>query len=560
LLFNSLQFVFFFPAVVALYFATPARFRWVLLLAASYYFYAAWKPEYLVLIFASTTVDYACARGMGAWGSDRVRRLLLYASITANIGMLFAFKYLNFFSESARAVLAEFNIFHGVPTFDLLLPVGISFYTFQSLSYTIDVYRGQTKPERHFGIFALYVSFFPQLVAGPIERSYRLLPQFFEHRGFDGPRITSGLRLMLWGFFMKLVIADRLAVYVNEVYSNPQAFAPSTLLLATYFFAFQIFCDFAGYSSIAIGAARVLGYELMQNFNRPYFAASIREFWGRWHISLSTWFRDYLYLPLGGNRVERRRWYLNLLVVFIVSGLWHGAAWTFIVWGALHGSYLVVSLVTSGVRERGWQGFAGALTPVPALAAAGAGAGAQAAGAPGATSGAVSDAASAATRVAGSRGTMLQSFPGLARLGSWPAAGRRLGSALTARSGGSALPAWAAAVRRVVAVVVTFHLVLVAWVFFRAESVGDALYVLTAPWNAVGGMVSPEGVDGWQLRLSYLFIGVLLMVHLAQAAPAIRAWLQRTRWYVRWALDYALILGILLFGEFGTQEFIYFQF
>jgi alginate O-acetyltransferase complex protein AlgI len=560
LLFNSLQFVFFFPAVVALYFATPARFRWVLLLAASYYFYAAWKPEYLVLIFASTTVDYACARGMGAWGSDRVRRLLLYASITANIGMLFAFKYLNFFSESARAVLAEFNIFHGVPTFDLLLPVGISFYTFQSLSYTIDVYRGQTKPERHFGIFALYVSFFPQLVAGPIERSYRLLPQFFEHRGFDGPRITSGLRLMLWGFFMKLVIADRLAVYVNEVYSNPQAFAPSTLLLATYFFAFQIFCDFAGYSSIAIGAARVLGYELMQNFNRPYFAASIREFWGRWHISLSTWFRDYLYLPLGGNRVERRRWYLNLLVVFIVSGLWHGAAWTFIVWGALHGSYLVVSLVTSGVRERGWQGFAGALTPVPALAAAGAGAGAQAAGAPGATSGAVSDAAGAATRVAGSRGTMLQSFPGLARLGSWPAAGRRLGSALTARSDGSALPAWAAAVRRVVAVVVTFHLVLVAWVFFRAESVGDALYVLTAPWNAVGGMVSPEGVDGWQLRLSYLFIGVLLMVHLAQAAPAIRAWLQRTRWYVRWALDYALILGILLFGEFGTQEFIYFQF
>jgi alginate O-acetyltransferase complex protein AlgI len=550
LLFNSIQFVFFFPVVVALYFATPPRFRWILLLGASYYFYAAWKPEYLVLIFASTAVDYLCGRGMAAWSAQRVRKLLLFTSVGTNIGMLFAFKYLNFFSETMRAVFAHFNVFHGMPAFDILLPIGISFYTFQSLSYTIDVYRGHTQPERHFGIFALYVSFFPQLVAGPIERSYRLLPQFFEHRGFEPARVTAGLRLMLWGFFMKLVIADRLAIYVNEVYGDPHAYAGSALLLGTYFFAFQIFCDFAGYSSIAIGAARVLGYDLMQNFDRPYFAGSIREFWGRWHISLSTWFRDYVYLPLGGNRVARWRWHVNLLAVFMISGLWHGAAWTFIVWGALHGGYLVVSLLTRDVRDRAWQAFAGLFPAAPHPALAGAASGGTAAGARPRGDG----------RERRGGATTLQSFPGLA--GTWPARalGRALGAA-NAREGDSPLPHWAVLLRRGVAVLVTFHLVLVAWVFFRAGSLADAFYVLGSMWNpSVSGAAIPAAFDGWQLRLSFLFVAVLLLVHVAQSVPAMaRGWRNAPR-YVRWGIDYALILGIVLFGEFGAQEFIYFQF
>jgi alginate O-acetyltransferase complex protein AlgI len=533
LLFNSIHFVYFFPLVVAVYFITPARWRWALLLAASYYFYAAWKPEYLILIAFSTVVDYACALGMGRWSAVRLRRLLLYASIGTNIGMLFAFKYLTFFNKTVGALFAQFNIFYGVPAFDILLPVGISFYTFQSLSYTIDVYRGRTAPERHFGIFALYVSFFPQLVAGPIERSYRLLPQFFEHRGFEPSRVTSGLRLMLWGFFMKLVIADRLAVFVNEVYADPAAFAASALITGTYFFAFQIFCDFAGYSCIAIGSARVLGYDLMQNFNRPYFATSIRDFWGRWHISLSTWFRDYVYVTLGGNRVGRRRWYANLFIVFAVSGLWHGAAWTFVIWGALHGTYLVVSILTAAARDRAWQTAAGLLTP---------------------RSGGVLAPADAAAE--SRSGPLLQSFPGLAALR----------ARLQSRAAGPAddpatLPAWAAALRTVVAVLVTFHLVLVAWVFFRAGSFGEAMNVLGAVWSGAQGKLVPDGVDGWQLRLSYFFVLLLIAVHVAQTIPQLVRWVRDDApWFLRWTLDYALIVCIIVFGEFGAQEFIYFQF
>lgn len=233
----------------------------------------------------------------------------------------------------------------------MLLPVGISFYTFQSLSYSIDVYRGEKEPERNFGKFALYVAFFPQLVAGPIERSTNLLPQFDRRISFDYDRFVSGLRLMLWGFFKKIVIADRLAIYVNEVYNSPAEFQGLTLILATYFFAFQIYCDFSGYSDIAIGAARIMGYDLMINFRQPYFSQSIAEFWKRWHISLSTWFKDYLYIPLGGNRVAKNRWYFNLMAVFLISGLWHGANWTFVLWGFLHGFYLVFSIWTQNIRD-----------------------------------------------------------------------------------------------------------------------------------------------------------------------------------------------------------------
>ncbi len=352
MLFNSLGFFVFFFTVVGIYFMLPFRCRWVWLLAASYFFYGCWKVEYLTLIWVSTLVDYFVAIGLGRTESSLRRKLLLLCSLTVNLGMLFAFKYFNFFTESVQFFCTSAGFDFAFPALEVLLPVGISFYTFQTLSYTIDVYRRARDPEKHLGYFALYVSFFPQLVAGPIERSTHLLPQFFKKKQIDYERITSGLKLMLWGLFKKLVIADRLAVYVNEVYGNPGEYHGFSVLLATYFFAFQIFCDFSGYSDIAIGVSRVMGYDLMANFRSPYFSKSIAEFWSRWHISLSTWFRDYLYIPLGGSRCSSAKWKRNLIVVFLISGFWHGAAWHFVVWGALHAAYMVFSLGTQDLRSK----------------------------------------------------------------------------------------------------------------------------------------------------------------------------------------------------------------
>jgi D-alanyl-lipoteichoic acid acyltransferase DltB (MBOAT superfamily) len=311
-----------------------------------------WKAEYIVLIIASTFIDYYAGIQMEKAINISKKRKFLVLSLLSNLGLLFTFKYFNFFTESFSKILKNFNIFYDSPIFNLLLPVGISFYTFQTLSYSIDVYRGERKAEHHLGYFALYVSFFPQLVAGPIERSTRLLPQFFEKHDFNSQRVSDGIKLMMWGFFKKVVIADRLAVLVNQVYNNSENYEGIPLLLATYFFAFQIYCDFSGYSDIAIGAAKVLGFDLMKNFDRPYYSKSISEFWKRWHISLSTWFRDYLYIPLGGNRVLKWRWYTNLFLTFLISGLWHGANWTFVIWGAIHGFYLVFAILSKNIVQR----------------------------------------------------------------------------------------------------------------------------------------------------------------------------------------------------------------
>lgn len=352
MLFNSLTFLLFFPIVVFIYFLLPYKYRWILLLIASYYFYMCWKAEYLILILISTLVDYFVAIRMSELPEKKERKKYLYLSLLVNLGILFGFKYFNFFSDSVHSVLNNFNIFYDNWHFNVLLPVGISFYTFQTLSYSLDVYHGRIKAEKHLGLFALYVSFFPQLVAGPIERPDRLLPQFREKFTFDVPRVVEGLKMMAWGFFMKLVIADRLAPLVNQVYNHPDKYEGLTIMMATFFFSFQIFCDFAGYSIIARGAAKVMGYDLMENFRRPYFARSIREFWQRWHISLSTWFRDYVYIPLGGNRVVKWRWYYNLMITFVVSGLWHGANWTFVIWGFLHGFYLIFAIMTQDFRDK----------------------------------------------------------------------------------------------------------------------------------------------------------------------------------------------------------------
>jgi len=342
MLFNSVPFIFFFIAVVFLYFTLPQRFRWMMLLASSYYFYMCWKAEYVVLILLTTTIDFLVARKISETAEDGRRRRYLLISLVSNLSILFGFKYFNFVSQSVTATLAQFNIFVDAPVFHALLPVGISFYTCQSLSYVIDVYRNKTTVERHFGYYALFVSFWPQLVAGPIERTWHLLPQFRERHAFAVDRVTSGLRLMLFGLFKKVVIADQVAIFVNRAYNHHADQSGPVLMLATIFFAVQIYCDFSGYTDVARGAARVMGYDLMENFRTPYLASSIHDFWRRWHISLSTWFRDYVYIPLGGNRHGKWRWNLNLLITFFISGLWHGANWTFVAWGVLHGCYLII--------------------------------------------------------------------------------------------------------------------------------------------------------------------------------------------------------------------------
>ncbi|MBN2309970.1 MAG: MBOAT family protein [Candidatus Hydrogenedentes bacterium] len=489
MLFNSLEFVVFFPIVAALYFAFPYRFRWMLLLAASYYFYMCWEPRYLILILVSTLIDYGAGFMMGRTQekSRRVKYLLL--SLAGNLGLLFFFKYFNFLNDSLRALFGYFGAEYSVPQSDFLLPVGISFYTFQTLSYTIEVYRGNKEPEKHLGIFALYVAFFPQLVAGPIERAQNLLPQFFKRYDFDYDRVANGLKLVLWGMFKKVVIADRLAHIVDAVYGAPGQHEGAAIVLATVCFAYQIYCDFSGYSDIAIGCAEVMGFRLMKNFDRPYFARSVPEFWRRWHISLSTWFRDYVYISLGGNRCSAPRWLFNLFIVFLVSGLWHGANWTFVVWGALHGAFVVASQLSGRWRQGAAERMG--LTAVPRL-------------------------------------------------------------------------------HRVLQVLATFCLVCFAWIFFRADSMADAVGLVTHLFQGWDHVLSFPGIGVIQvgtlrasredLILSLLWIAMLQAVHLAQSRGSIREMVARRPLWVRWAAYSALLWLMASVGVFESKEFIYFVF
>jgi len=338
MLFNSIEFLFFFPIVTILYFLIPHQIRWLHLLISSCIFYAAFIPEYILILFATIIIDYFAGIQLGKDYSTQRKKCILLLSLIANIGILAIFKYYNFFIENYNQFfnLLGIQAIHRIPHWDLILPIGLSFHTFQAMSYTIEVYRGNQKPERHFGIYALYVMFYPQLVAGPIERPQNVLHQFHEYHPFNANKFWNGIRLMLWGLFKKVVIADRLAIYVNHFYQNPDQSPAINLFMATLFFTIQIYCDFSGYSDMALGAAESMGFNLMINFKRPYQATDIQEFWGRWHISLSTWFRDYLYIPLGGKKKGELRKYFNVAVVFILSGFWHGANWTFLVWGFIH--------------------------------------------------------------------------------------------------------------------------------------------------------------------------------------------------------------------------------
>jgi alginate O-acetyltransferase complex protein AlgI len=476
MLFNSFEFLVFFPVVVGLYFACPYRFRWALLLGASYYFYGSWNWKYLGLIVASTLIDYVAARGMAATDADARRKLWLFASLAGNLGILFTFKYYNFFRDSAEELLTRLGLESAMPAADVLLPVGISFYTFQSLSYTIDVFTRKREPERHLGRFALYVAFFPQLVAGPIERSTRLLPQLAKNHDFEYQRVTHGIKQMGWGLVKKIVIADNLALLVDAVYASPEDHSAVTLAVATLAFAFQIYCDFSGYSDIAIGSARVMGIELMQNFDRPYFARSVGEFWRRWHISLSTWFRDYVYIPLGGGRVAQARLYGNLMAVFLLSGLWHGANWTFVCWGAVHGGCLVLSRATES-----WRRFA---LPQP------------------------------------------------------------------------------------VQILITFTMIYVAWVFFRAQTLADAQLILTqlaaAPIELLyfdaGQWWSSLPAPAYNTTIGFAGIAALLVIEVVQAKrPVLERLALRPTWQ-RWIVYSAALWVLILFGNFGAEEFLYFAF
>ena len=494
MLFNSLEFLIFFPVVALLYFVIPHKVRYLWLLAASYFFYMCWNPKYALLMLTSTVITYAS--GLVIAKADTLnkpwlKKLSVALSFSSNIAILFFFKYFDFAIDNINRLLSATGFQLINVGFDILLPVGISFYTFQALGYTMDVYRKDVEPEKNFFRYALFVSFFPQLVAGPIERSSNLIKQLRERHYFDTKRVARGLMLMLWGFFEKLVIADRAAYFVNAVYNNPTAETSKglSIIIATLLFAFQIYCDFASYSDIARGAAEVMGFNLMRNFDTPYFSLSVGEFWRRWHISLSSWFRDYLYIPLGGNRKGTARKYFNLMVVFLVSGLWHGASWNFIIWGALNGIYQVAGAITAPFRKK------------------------------------------LADRVNGGEVTFSS---------------------------------------KLLKLMITFALICFSWIFFRANTMSDALLLIKNlfvynPWFLTDGTLFTFGLDQKDMLVLFLSLLVLFVVSLAKYRKVeIREWVLKQGIWFRYALYLVAIFAVLIFGVYGSNydsaTFIYFQF
>lgn len=496
MLFNSLQFLLFFAAVTLMYYSLPkGSGRWSLLLIASCYFYAVFQPTYIFILFLTIVIDYIAGIWLEKMPVGKRRKWLLISSLISNIGILAFFKYLGFFTENIaglfkllhqphladqvtslanRLFLKVIAVFgqSGISGFKdtmNILPIGLSFHTFQAMSYTIEVYRGNQKAEQHFGIYALYVMFYPQLIAGPIERPQNVLRQFHAHFAYDFENIKAGLMRMAFGFFKKCVIADRLAVVVSQAYGDPAGHNGLSLLVATFFFTFQIYCDFSGYSDIAIGAARVMGFNLMENFKAPYMAWSITEFWRRWHISLSTWFRDYLYIPLGGNRKGETRRNVNQILVFLASGLWHGANWTYVIWGGLHGVYQVAA----GLRDKHLPDFR---NPLP------------------------------------------DKF------------------------------------RQIVNVLITFALVMLTWVFFRAISVRSAFLIL----KKIGTLSLFDSIktplNATEMWFSLLLIVILLVKESRYLTIPTRSTPQF------FALISVIAFLTYLFGVFTSNQFIYFQF
>jgi D-alanyl-lipoteichoic acid acyltransferase DltB (MBOAT superfamily) len=508
--FTSWQFAIFLPTVFVLFHLVPGRFKFWIMLLASWYFYMSWQPIFILVLLYSTLVSYGAAFPIHAAKSDHSRKIWLWIGVTATLAPLVLFKYFNFINEQ----IAQSVGLTKVVDVTFTLPVGISFFTFQALSYLIDVYRRDVAAESSFSVYALYKAFFPQLVAGPIERATHLLPQMAElarsptlqRFKFNDQNSRDGLRLILWGLFKKLAIADNLAVIVSEIFDGNKAYSGPMLLIGAYFFAYQIYCDFSGYTDIARGCAKLFGFDLMHNFRSPYRARSIQEFWQRWHISLSTWFRDYVYRPLGGSRVSFARWVFNILVVFLLSGIWHGANWTFLVWGALHGSYYICGRLTEKLRRYATDGL-------------------------------------------------------------------RLTNS----------PPW-----HVVQIVITFHLVVLAWVFFRASDIGSAIDILAkilgeAPRAATtimadilaGRAALNSGYWAQALHVhpsQFAMIwngGTLIVISMVIVLETVDFLRERTKLgatflvgpiVLRWGAYYALAVATLVVAPLGSKQFIYFQF
>lgn len=498
MLFNSIDFLIFLPIVLVIYYIIPMKYKHIWLLISSYYFYMCWNAKYVLLIFVSTVITYLSGilidKVEKTWSDvdklGKYKKLILAISFVSNLGILFYFKYINFTLDIVTRVLSKMNISMNVPVFDVILPVGISFYTFQALSYSVDVYRGEVAPEHDFFRYALFVSFFPQLVAGPIERSKNLLTQLREPRKFDPGYAFDGILLMLWGFFLKIVLADRIAIFVDTVYGDCEHYQGIYLIVATILFAVQIYCDFAGYSSIAMGTAKLLGIELMDNFNAPYLSTSVADFWRRWHISLTSWFKDYLYIPLGGSKKGSLRKYFNKMIVFMLSGLWHGAQLTFVVWGAINGLYQVIGEILMPIRTK------------------------------------VSD------------------IIGINRNS----------------EGFYALSALA-----------TFALVDFTWIFFRADSLGRAVYIIKSIltteniWTLFDGSLYNCGLDEKNFRLMVISVIILLIADiLKRKGIRVREIILRQDGYIKCLVVSFSILLIMVFGKYGPAydavNFIYFQF
>lgn len=498
--FNSIDFMIYFPIVVGLYFIIPRKLREIWLLIASYYFYMSWNPRYAILIGGSTVITYVCGILIENFSDAEIRngdlkkRITLVACLLMNLGILVVFKYGNFFIDSINGVLSAMHVSVIQRRFDLLLPVGISFYTFQALGYIVDVYRKDVTAERKFTRYALFVSFFPQLVAGPIERSKNLLSQLRNIEKinvWNAKRVTSGAILMVWGFFMKMVISDRVALLVDTVYDSYRMYGSTELILASIGFAIQIYCDFGSYSLIAIGASKIMGIQLMENFNTPYFARNIRDFWGRWHISLSTWFKDYLYIPLGGNRKGKRRKSLNIMIVFLVSGLWHGANWSFVAWGGIHGAFQVIADIIKSPREK-----------------------------------------------------LRKKLCVNTECFSW----------------------------KLLQTAITFCLVVFAWIFFRADTITDALRICKriimkpTPWLLFNGGIYNLGLDRVEMNILFISVMLLFLVDLIKYLKneTLDIFLFRQNMWFEWFVIIILVWMIFVFGEYGptfdAQQFIYFQF
>ena len=488
----------FFPIVLGIYFLIPDRVKYLWLLAASYYFYMCWNARYALLLLGCTAVTYLCSLLLEAAKNAKypekkkvfLKKLCLASCVILNLGILAYFKYANFGIETLQNLFSLANIRLNIPAVDVVLPVGISFFTFQALSYTIDVYRGDIYAEKNFFRYALFVSFFPQLVAGPIERSKNLLRQLAEPKKFSYENAREGLLLMIWGFFLKMVLADRVAIFVDTVYADITTFTGWYLIVATVLFAVQIYCDFAGYSIIAMGAARFLGIELMENFRAPYLATSVAEFWRNWHVSLTSWFKDYLYIPLGGSRKGTLRKHINRVVVFLVSGLWHGAEMSFVVWGGLNGLYQVIGDILNPLRDR-----------------------------------------------------MVRLF-GLNR--------KSIG-------------------HKLLAMATTFVLVDIAWIFFRAANIQDALAVMDSimkadnPWILFDGSLYTCGLDNKNFNLALISIGILIFADICKKRGIqVRKVILQQDFWVRWLVVAVSICAILLLGIWGpaydAANFIYFQF